>query len=176
MGGFLFFVLLAGGLVLLLRYLRRREVEAFRRGDNTRLKELDIQPELPTPVVPLAPSRATEGYVARERLLDDVHSRFLHLISDVAGQQYHVFVRVPLKDFVKSGSPVPALRITFLLCRRKDSSIVCGVLLRSAGPTELETRERLKQVFAQINLPLVEFPMVQDISAAEITEGLGAYL
>lgn len=174
MGGFLIFVVIVVGLVVLIRYMRRREVDAFLRGDTTLLEQLQIPVPAPTPIPPAKPQAA--AYAARERLLDAVHGHFLNVVTDVVGEEYYVAMRVPLSDFVRSGGTVPSLRISFLICDRASFAIVCGVIVRGAGPTEMENYERLKAVFDEIEKPLVVFPMVQDISDAEVREGLAPYI
>lgn len=172
MGGFLIFAGVVTGLVLLVRLLRRREMEAFLKADVSVLGELPLVAQAP----PVERIERPVEFSLREHMMDEVLGHFLRVVRHVAGDGYHVFVDVPVAEFVRASASMPDDEITFLLCRLSDYKPVCGVFVRGASPSEAGRTDRLRNLFGQVGLPLVVLPMVQQISYDEVKEALAPYV
>lgn len=182
MTGTLTFFVVFAGIVLLFRYLRQREINAFRYADlsvfedfrsSRKIKPADSVENVID--IALPPSFKPEVvYQLKETLFDDVNEHFLRNLIRVAGVRFLVFTKVPLEDFlrIKEGSALmlSGKAIAFLLCDRHKLNIVCGIQLKEAGTTALKHTELLQDLFEQINKPLLEFPFANNISVAEISE------
>jgi len=182
MTGTLTFFVVVAGIVLLLRHIRQREINAFRDADLSVFEEFrstrKISPTDKTENVidiALPPSFKTEVvYQLKETLFDEIYERFLKNLMQVVGDRFLVFAKVSLVDFlrVKDGSPLmlSGKTVSFLLCDRHKLNIICGIQLKEAGTVALKHAELLQDVFEQIQKPLLEFPFANNISIAEIRE------
>jgi len=180
-GTLTFFVVIAA-IVLLFRYLRQREINAFRDADLSVFEDYRSSSKI-SPAdsnenvidIALPPSFKPEVvYELRETLFDEVYEHFLRNLMQVAGDRFLVFAKVPLVDFLRvkdvSALMLSGKTISFLLCDRHKLNIICGIQLKEAGTTALKHAELLQDVFEQINKPLLEFPFANNISVAEISE------
>ena len=195
MTGFLTFLVVIAAIVMLFRYLRQREIEAFRDADlsvfenfNAAKKLAKVDPLVQAytdktaatgtaqkKVVNLPQSVIVDTtYELKETIFDDIHGQFLALFNQVLGDRYQVFARVAFADFLRVESPllISGKSIAFLICHRANLDILCGVHLQEAGVDKRRHRDLLQEVFRQIHKPLIEFPFVGDISLAEIQEKL----
>jgi predicted RNA-binding Zn-ribbon protein involved in translation (DUF1610 family) len=185
-------------MAILLRYLRKREIEAFREADMSVFEDFRTvrgrKPADPAAIKAQAPATSNSNvvklpasessqpvapvYELKNGLFDEVHRLFYERLEKVAGAKYRIFVAVPLEDFVrvsqeKTGERIlRGRKISFLLCNRNVMSVACGVQLRGAGSEYIRQFDFLQELFRQIEKPLLEFPLINNISEQEIREKL----
>lgn len=184
MTGFIIFVGVVAALVWFIRYLRKRELEAFLETDVAALEEFKNQLGIePAPLSITSAAHNANGpaleVVARETVLDEIHGSFLAALDKVLKGRFHIFVQVPLTDFVRIESGADQLagkRVSFLVCTKPDYRMAFGILLCGSEPAEEARRRTIEAVFRQIDKPLVSFPMLQNVSAREIDEALSDVL
>ena len=182
MTGILTFFIVVTGIVLLFRYLRQREIDAFRSADLSVFEEFKstrkISPaENIENVIDIALPESFKpevSYQLKETLFDEIYDHFLRNLMQVVGDRFLVFAKVSLVDFlrVEGGSALllSDKTVSFLLCDRHTLNIICGIQLKEAGTAALKHAEVLQDVFKQIQKPLLEFPFANNISIAEISE------
>lgn len=197
MTGFIIFVGILVLLGMFLRYLRKREIEAFREADFSVFQDFaanrqDVSVErldektaaVAANVVNLrgaatthsAPTGPIVRYAARDAVFDEIHRNFLTVLEDVLDDHFRVFVRTPLGEFLRVEEGHIDLRsryISFLVCDRERLDVVCGILLQGASPTEAENLRLLEDVFSQLDKPLYVFPMLANISRKEVRDKIG---
>ncbi len=201
MNGFLFFVAIVTGIVLLLRYFRKREIEAFRDADIAVLEQFratagkqagavaELTPGADTPALPsnvfALPVQAVAADVSafelKPAVFDEVIRSILVRLEEAVVGRYRILVDVPLDDFVRSEVRAEAMRlrnrrVSFALTPRHNFELVAGIYLKGAGMDHVKEHEFLDSVFTQIGKPLLDFPLVADLSVAEIREQLDAAL
>lgn len=168
---------------MLLRYMRAREVEAFKEADMSMFEDVKAQLKLPdevTNVIPLPVASANfpgSGYKLKPALFDEIHRQFYENLEDVAGKRYRILVDVPLIDFVRSENAserqvLKQHKVSFVLTPRHKLEVVCGITLKGAGLEAQHHSRTLSQVFNDVSRPLIEFPMLNTISSDEIREKL----
>jgi len=193
MGGLAFLVAVLALCIWLIRYLRKREIEAFMGADLSAFQEFaanreDIQPlpqeaaaigsavvDLKATAVPF--SQSGSRFSVRDAVFDEVHRDFLRKLETVVGERFRVFVHLPLSDFVRVDSGDTELRsrtLSFLLCEKDSLEIACGILLQGASPSEMEKFRFFEEIFAQIDRPFVAFAMIAGLSEEEVREKLDA--
>jgi predicted nucleic-acid-binding Zn-ribbon protein len=201
--GFIIFLGIVVGSVLVLRHLRNREIEAFREADMSVFEEFKAVREVKqidpiavkaqsfltaksgnanSKIVALPAAESVQPlrpvYKIRKELFSEVHRNFYRNLESVAGENYSIFVDVPLEEFVtvsqeKTGDRIlKGKTISYLLCSKEALTVVCGIQLRGAGQELNRHFEFLKDLFLQIEKPLLDFPLVGDISREEIKEKL----
>ncbi|HAK50829.1 MAG TPA: hypothetical protein DCM54_02850 [Gammaproteobacteria bacterium] len=113
-------------------------------------------------------------YELKANLFDEVLQNFLINLTKVVGDRFLIFSKVPLQDFVHiqgaSNMLLTGKTISLLLCEKSSMKIVCGIDLRESGMNAVKQSEMLQDVFQKIQRPLFQFPFVNDISVAEISE------
>jgi hypothetical protein len=113
-------------------------------------------------------------------LFDEVTRNMLILLRKVAPRGVLVLLNVPLSEFVKTDtgetSNLAALKVTYLLCDATRLEVICGVQHRDAGATGRQPIDQVKSVFGDIGLPLLEFPVSNDISEHEVRDKLDPVL
>ncbi len=115
-------------------------------------------------------------YELKKNVFDEIYRSFYQNLQKVVGGRYVIFVKVPVNEFVriereKTGEKVLRGKwISMLVCKSSDLSVVCGIQLRGAGMEFEREFGFLKDLFRQIEKPLLDFPLVRDISRAEILE------
>jgi hypothetical protein len=201
--GFIIFSGIVIGSVLGLRYLRAREIEAFREADMSAFEEFKADREesqidpiavkaqsflagksgnASTKIVALPAAESVQPlrpvYEMRRELFSEINRNFYRNLESVAAKDYRIFVDVPLEEFVtvsqeKTGDRIlKGKSISYLLCSKTELTVVCGIQLRGAGQEPNRQFEFLKDLFLQIEKPLLDFPLVGDISREEIKEKL----
>jgi len=215
MKGFFLFVVFTTGFVLLLRYLRKREVESFMESDMADFQTFRQTHEVlkkPDPITAQAEAYAAinPGIIElkkyspgadagvkpdrlnfvdapvpilhrlKSHLFDEVTRNMLILLGKVAPRGVLVLLNVPLSEFVKTHtgetSNLAALKVTYLLCDATRLEVICGVQHRDAGATGRQPIDQVKSVFGDIGLPLLEFPVSNDISEHEVRDKLDPVL
>ena len=179
-----------GFVVVLFRYMRKREIEAFMEADLSEFQGFasrrdDVQPvpaaqeevAAATNVVSLTSARSVREpeirFSARDALFDEIHRNFLLVLEQVLDNRFRVFVHVPLSDFLRVETGNIDLRqraVSFLVCDRDKLRIACGIMLQGTSPTEVSHFKFLEDAFGQIEKPLVTFPMLTDYSHREVSE------
>lgn len=118
----------------------------------------------------------------KDALFDQVTRSFLMALDQVLDDHYRAFVNVPVKDFVKEVQtgkvPSPALekKVSIVICKKSNLSLVCGILLHDKSPRARHYSWLLESVFTQIGRPLLSFPLETDYSPLEINEQLDKVL
>jgi hypothetical protein len=215
MKGFFFFVVFIAGFVMLLRYLRKREVESFMESDMAdfqTFKQTHETPKKPDPIIARVeayaamnpgvielkkntPVAADEGepdslvfvdapapilHRLKRYTFDEVTRNMLTLLGTVAPKGILVLLNVPLSEFVKTDngkdSNLTTTKVTYLLCDATTLEVICGVQQRDAGSTGRQPIDHVKSVFGDIGLPLLEFPVSNDISEHEVRDKLDPVL
>lgn len=199
MSGFLLFAATIFGIVMIFRFMRKREMEAFRDADLSDFAEFrdahpeieSVQEEIPKPlgsnVIPIEFNASglvkpvqVQGnviYQRRRAVFDEFTREFLRILDEVVGEKYRILVHVPLRDFVRVEIPQPAgmlmrRSVNFLICDAKYMSVTCGIQLQGNSSSEQKETDFLETVFRQIERPLVVFPMVSSYSTMEVSEKL----
>ena len=184
MSGFLVTAAIVGAIVLLFRRLRAREIEAFKEADISMFEELKVQLQsssdsssnvIPLPVA--AAEQAEAGYKLKPALFDEVHRRFYENLEDAVGKKYRILVDVPLAEFIRSDQAAERRRlransVSFVLTPHHKLELVAAISLKGAGMDYQQKAGLLKEVFRQIERPLIEFPMLNNISVQEIRDQL----
>ncbi len=215
MKGFFFFVVFVTGFVLLLRYLRKREVESFLESDMVdfqTFKQTHETPGQPDPVMAQVeayaamnpglvelkkPSPSLDEVAQADSLVfvdapapilhhlksssfNEVTRNMLVLLSKVAPKGVLVLLNVPLSEFVKTDtgevSNLATTKVAYLLFNATSLEVICGVQHRDAGVTGRQPIDHVKSVFGDIGLPLLEFPVSNDISEHEVRDKLDPVL
>ena len=190
------FIGFIGFVVVLFRFMRKREIEAFMEADLSEFQgfasgrddvEVVATPQedvaAATNVVSLTSARPVREpdirFTARDSVFDEIHRNFLAVLEQVLDNRFRVFVHVPLSDFLRVEAGNIDLRqraISFLVCDRDKLRISCGIMLQGASPTEVAHFKFLEEAFGQIEKPLVTFPMLTEYSHKEVNEKLGEAL
>lgn len=194
MTGFLVFVIIVVAIVVLFRYWRKREMEAFMGADVADFEELSelaghtklMESQAPDRNVVSIPGeqvgqQPAPEFELRGAVFDEVHRHCLQTLEQVAGHRYRVLAHVPLQDVVRAerGERQNRLKgesISFLLCEKTSMEMVCGVLLKGSGQSEVMRAEFLDEVFRQIGRPLIVLPMATEYSTLELEESLSGVL
>ncbi len=182
---------------MLLRYIRRKEVEAFRdadmvdfrafkqtlekRGENTAtsimlakaqqmnpgiVSQLPADQRLPSPEDTLAPE--TRLYALKPRSFDEVTRNMITMLHVIVPNRAIVIRNALLAEFARSENQDLRLQnttIPFLICTYPDLSVICGVRLREMKGS---SSDLVKSVFGDLGKPLLDFPLSNNISEAEI--------
>ncbi|MBD3648555.1 MAG: DUF2726 domain-containing protein [Pseudomonadales bacterium] len=191
MTGFLVFAIIVVAIIVLFRYWRKREMEAFMGADVTDFEELselvaktqlnetdDNVVNIPAPQNRLPPAAE---FALKSTVLDEVHRNCLQTLEDVVVDQYRILVHVPMQNIARAEQPDDEERlkrqsVSFVLCERTSMALVCGILLKGAGQTEVVRAEFLETVFRGIDRPLIVLPVASTYSSMEIREALAAVL
>ena len=196
MAEFILIIGFIGFVVMLFRYIRKREIEAFMEADlsefqgfASRRDDVEVVPApkedvaAATNVVSLTSARSIREpdirFTARSSVFDEIHRNFLAVLEQVLDNRFRVFVHVPLSDFLRVETGNIDLRqraISFLVCDRDKLRIACGIMLQGASPTEVAHFKFLEDAFGQIEKPLVTFPMLTEYSHKEVNETVGEAL
>jgi len=202
MSGFLIFLVVLAVIIAGLRYLRRREVEAFMQGDTSLFEEIAQKyPDAPTvksiSSQTVVPDLANTGIpdvagpasmpadlmpVQLKRFLfDDVHRAFDSALQKVVADRYRIFIHLPLKDLVTTEDKTMSSRlrvktVAFALADRDSLALVCAICLKGTSNTESRETAFLEEVFAAINVPLYQFPVLTAYATLEIEEVLAEHL
>ncbi len=174
-------------IVMLFRFLRRREIEAFLDADISSFRDFSdarpetaLSPEQQTQanVVQLqaAAAAAPKAYASRQMVLDEPHRLFLVALEDCVGERLRVLPRVPLADVIHaedSGAQykLRTRTLSFAICAQ-DVTLICGVHLAGASASEKQDQAFLNDVFKQAGRPLLSFPLMAPPSATELVEAL----
>lgn len=195
MEGFLIVAVVVAGVVMLFRYLRRREIDAFLDADVSQFSELaELRAMLPSSAEP-APAlnvvrpgdtgnagsptpaaAANEGVTAREALFDDPHRECLRLLDLAVAGRARIFVKLPLADVARGpGLGTRDQRLSFVLATT-DLTLICGVHLGGQSSSEKQQELFLRDVFGRMGKPLVVFGLIALPSLAELEEALAPIL
>ena len=195
MEGLIGFAAFVAAIIMLLRFLRKREIEAFRDADIAVLEEfrasVQASPQTESSVVagavagvaanvvplPVVPESESFAYELRPALYDDVMRGILARLEQVAGQRYRVMVDVALEDFVHTsdkseGYRLKNRRVSFLLVTPDTLNLVSGIYLKMSGMASVREADFLAEIFGQLGRPLLQFPLVEHLSEAEIREAI----
>ncbi len=200
MSGFVLFVSISLGFFLLLRWMRKREVEAFRDADLSVFEDFKTKEKVDTAShrngsqqidlrtsllvdsalqnLPRKEPVRIASFQLKEKVFDEVHRSFYENLESVIAGRYRVFVEVPLVDFVRPAEgangdgQLEGKTISYLLCGKDTLVVFCGVQLKGAGRDISQYAEFLDSLFVQLGVPILHFPMVSHISVEEIKEQL----
>ena len=215
MKGLIFFILFLAAVAMLLRFLRKRELDAFMDADigdfqtfkinQKKEEQVAVDPILaraevyaalnPGSVVPklvnadeadelgdLNPALAPDPtpYEGKPVPFDEVTRNMVRLLHQIVPKGVGILLRVPLAEFVKSnGDKAGDYKLTthsvnYLLYDVKDVSLICG-LQHQANQGQAGS-DFVKGVFGGLGIPLLEFPVGNDISEFEIRDKLDPVL
>ncbi len=198
--GFTLFVSIILGFFLLLRWMRRREIEAFRDADLSVFEDFKATENYDTPArlreaepadirtsqlvdsalknIPQDKSVQIALFQLKEKVFDEVHRHFYENLESVIGGRYRIFVDVPLMDFVRlkegkdGDGQLKGKNISYLICGRDQLDVFCGIQLKGAGQTFSQYADYLDSLFVQLGRPILHFPLVNHVSVDEIEEQL----
>lgn len=205
MTGLLIFAAFIVGLVLLFRYLRKREVEAFMDADmtdfhlhNAAAKKENKDPlmaraeayaALNPNVVSLETTRPSDTeevdvnalpdptlYRLKAGPFDEIKKHFLITLHEVLESEFALLSDVPLAEFVTSEKK----ENDYKLQNTRVGYLICdkkdmGIICGVQFKGE-QGGDFIKGVFGDIGLPLVEFPPSADVSRDEISDQLDVIL
>jgi hypothetical protein len=120
-------------------------------------------------------------YHARREAFDEVTRNILVQLSKVVPKGITLLTNVPLSDIARADTGdakyrLSSNRVSYLLCHSTDMSVICGLQFRDLGVTGTQGVDFVKGVFSDIDKPLLEFPLSNDISEAEIRDKLDPVL
>ena len=215
MKDFFFLVVFITGLVFLLHYLRKREVEKFMESDIEGFQTLNQKRQLlkkPDPIIAqdeaytaLTPcligrkqdSSGPDAEAVRDSLIfddalaptlhrlkiysfDEVIGNMLVLLEKIAPKGVLMLLNVSLSEFVKTetgeASDLATIKVTDLLCNATTLDVICGAQHRDTGAAGRRSIDHVKSIFVDIGLPLLEFPVSNDISEHEVRDTLAPVL
>jgi hypothetical protein len=125
------------------------------------------------------------AYQRRDFLLTPEERQLFAALKDAVGEHYELFAKLRLADVVapRGGGPLPesllALRLSFLLCHRRDLTVACGVQL---APLQAGSRDAagegdsLRGICQAAGLPLVEIAASPLYDRQEIQAAVAAAL
>ena len=194
MEGFLIFAFVIFLTVIFFRYLRKREIAAFREMDMGALQSFNAEREKAGKEPVVVPDEALIAQAAklvsppeeslevelREGLFDEIHRHFYLELERAVEKQLLIFVQVPLNALIRGDSQIQNRlkhkSISFVLCNPLNLKVIAGFQLKNAGSDAVLDDELKARIFAQIKVPLITFPMIGGISTAEIFDQLGPVL
>ncbi|MBV1878361.1 MAG: hypothetical protein KUG79_12015 [Pseudomonadales bacterium] len=186
MEGFLVFALIMtgmAGLIVVLRRLRAREMAAFLDADISSLNIEQAPRELPQTATKPSPVSHRQlidkldcaaSYSLKRSMFDDSLRALMFAMDDYLGQRYRLFVNIDLADFVATET-LQGHQIAVLICSPQSLSIVAGVDFMSVNG-DSKRADLLQRVFADIKMPLVFFPRLQQFSVTMLEEKLSTFL
>jgi len=194
MDGFLIFVFIVFLIVVLFRFLRKREVEAFRQADMGVFQSFNAEREKAGKDPVVVPDEALIAHATqfvkaqddqlevelRDGLFDEIHRCFFLELERAVEKKLRVLAHVPMTAIIRCDAQTQhRLRqktISFVVCNPVNMNIVAGFQLKMAG-SDARTDDDLKtRIFELVGVPLITFPMIAGISAAEILDQLGPIL
>ncbi|MBL4681533.1 MAG: hypothetical protein JKY88_12530 [Pseudomonadales bacterium] len=101
----------------------------------------------------------------KEIVLSEGHRNLLQTIEDVLEGRFRVFVHLPLKDFVDGGSVLEGKEVSYLVCDPHYFNVLAGIDILNKDATETHF---LRELFSEINKPLVLFPKKQIYTDEEV--------
>lgn len=184
---FLIGAVVVASIVMLFRYLRQREIEAFLDADMSHFRDfsgarpesaLSPEQESQANVVQLkaAAEAAPKVYTSRQMVLDEPHRLFQQALEACVGDGVRVMPRVPLTEVIHAEDTAAEHRLraktlSFAICAH-DFTLLCGVHLAGASGSEKQTAMFFEDVFSQAGKPLLTFPLMAPPSATELAEAL----
>lgn len=109
------------------------------------------------------------AYKSRQRLFTPAETAFLYALEKAVGKDYRIFGKVRLADIVdtevyrgvgdKAFSLIAFKHVDFLLCDRRDSSILCAVELDDG--THRSEKRRIKDAEKEYALNSAAVPLVR---------------
>lgn len=114
----------------------------------------------------------TADYAIRDSLFDGITRSFLATLDLAIGEDHRVLLNVPVSDLLRQNDDDKNLlvagleRVDFVICEKPGLKAVCGIQLTgdSAG--------KLSRILKKAGLPLLQFSIGVDYSAAELREKL----
>ena len=187
-----FLVLVIVAIGYLLRYLRKREMDSFLDADMVEFQSFSqkrVESTEPDPLVARAqaarnPATAPAPDPTLFRLkaipFNEVARNMMILLEAIVPKNISVLVNVPLSEFARAetGNDVKLSNtlVAYLVCESRDMSVICGLQHRDVGAIGDQGIDFVKNVFGDIGLPLLEFPLSNDISEDEIRDQLDPIL
>ena len=201
----LFFVLAIAGLVVLFRYLRQREIDAFLDADmgdfqtfkastqteskDPILSRAEAYAALNPNVVSLKPPAVSDGdepnpaslpdpalYQLKARAFDEIKRHMLILLNAVSTEKFIVLNDVPLAEFVTCDKAGNESKLQNTLV----AFLVCDkrnmAVICGVQLKGATSAEFIKGVFGDIGKPCIEFPLTTDVSEDEVRDQLDEIL
>ena len=104
----------------------------------------------------------------------------LVLLEKIASKGVLMLLNVSLSEFVKretgEASDLATIKVTYLLCNATTLDVICGAQHRDTGAAGRRSIDRVKSIFVDIALPLLEFPVSNDISEHEVRDTVAPVL
>lgn len=184
-----FLVLVIVAIGYLLRYLRKRELDTFLDADMVEFQSSgQRQVESSEPDRLNAPADVDPPLAAPDPTLfhlktipfNEVSRKMMILLEAIVPNNISVLVNVPLSEFTRTETgtdfKLSNTLVAYLVCESRDMSVICGLQHRDVGATGDQGIDFVKNVFGDIGLPLLEFPVSNDISEDEIRAQLDPIL
>ena len=180
-------MVVVASVVMLFRFLRPREIEAFQDADMSNFRDFSgarpesaLSPEQESQVnvvqLKAAAAAAPKVYASRQMVLDEPRQLFQTALEASVGEGVRVMPRVPLTEVIHADDKAAehwlrSRTLSFAVCSH-DFTLLCGVHLAGASGSEKQTAIFFEDVFSQANKPLLTFPLMAPPSAAELEEML----
>jgi hypothetical protein len=191
--GISLFVLVIVALFFLFRFKRQREIKAFMEAEytafvvekNRSLADGSETPNASARVIGAAvenhenrnaeaggSSESRVVYRKRDAVFDEVTRSLLITLYQVLDNGFQVLVKVPLADLVRSeqsdsrGNFTERAKVDFVICRKADLKVVCGIQLAGGGA------DSIAAIFRQVDLPFITLSVGSSYSADELKDML----
>lgn len=106
-------------------------------------------------------------------VLSEKHRNLLQTIETILGGKFRVFVHLPLKDFVEGGPALEGKQVSYLVCETHYFNVVAGIDFEHKASGEATF---LRDVFTDINKPLILFPKKHAYTEEEVREKLEIFV
>ena len=191
MEGFLIFAIVIAVIVMFFRFLRKREIAAFRQADMAALQSFNSDREksgkepveIPdealvarAALLTKVPDKALEVEL-RKGLFDEIHQRFYFELERAVEKQLGIFLHVPVNAIVRCDSDLQNRllhkTVSFVICHPVSLKVIAVIQLKNGGSGadgELDLKTR---ILSEVGIPLITYPMISGISATEILDQLG---
>jgi len=126
-------------------------------------------------------------YVSRKALLTKTEILFFRVLQEAFGEDYLIFSMVRLADIAQAKrglsrkasysafNRIKSKHLDFVLCNKKDLSIVCAIELNDKShnrPDRIKRDEFVASVFESIDIPLLFIPVQDTYPVADLKKKL----
>lgn len=202
--------IIVAAVAMVLRYFRKREIEAFKDADmiefHTFAQQQKVRASEPDPLMARAEAYAAMNpdlvtlkreapvgddvdlvnvpdpslYVGKASAFDEVTRNMMRHLNAIVPGTMTTLMNVRLSEFASTESGdafrLSNTAVAYLVCDASTLGVICGLQHRDTGGDGRRDIDFVKTVFTDIGLPLLEFPVKNDISESEIRDQLETIL
>ncbi len=119
-------------------------------------------------------------YSQKSQAFDEVTRNMMRHLGAIIPASMTTLINVRLSELAKSDDGdafrLANTSVAYLICHVADLRVICGLQHRDSGDTGSRDIDFVKRVFNDMGLPLLEFPVKNDISESEIRDKLDGVL